>query len=80
VSAHEVLAELDRLGISVYYRAAGLGPGPRTRIEVGLGGERAYPELLAALKERTPELLRIVRFERSRHTRGVYLRRPGGAA
>ena len=75
-----MLAELDRLAISVFYRAVGLGPGPRTRIEVGLGRERAYPELLRALEERTPELLRVASFEASRHTRGTYVRRPGGAA
>jgi hypothetical protein len=80
VSAREVLAELDRLAISVFYRSFGLRPGPRTRIEVGLGRERAYPELLSALEERTPELLGEANFEPSRHTRGVYLRRPGGAA
>jgi len=77
VSVHEVLAELDRLGISVFYRAVGLGPGPRTRLEVGLGRERAYPELLAALEERTPELLEVASFERSRWTPSVHLRRPG---
>ena len=78
MSAREVLAELDRLAISIFYRAVGLGPRPRTRIEVGLGRERAYPELLRALEERTPELLGLASFETSRHTPGVYLRRPGG--
>jgi hypothetical protein len=67
VSAREVLEELDRLGISIFYRQP--GPGPATRIDVGLGRERAYPELL-----------RVARFEPSRHTPGTYLRRPGGAA
>jgi hypothetical protein len=46
VSAREVLEELDRLGISIFYRQP--GPGPATRIDVGLGRERAYPELLRA--------------------------------
>jgi hypothetical protein len=78
VSAREVLEELDRLAISIFYRQ--IGPGPDTRIDVGLGRERAYPELLRALEERTPELLRVARFEPSRHTPGTYLRRPGGAA
>ncbi len=45
-----------------------------------MGRERAYPELLRALEERTPELLRLASFEASRHTPGTYLRRPGGAA
>lgn len=80
MSAREVLAELDRLAISVFYRSFGLRPGPQTRLEVGLGRERAYPELLRALEARTPELLGLASFERSRHTRGTYLRRPGGAA
>jgi len=78
VSAREVLAELDRLGISIFYRPLGRGHG--TTISVGVGRERAYPELLRAIEERTPELLRMVRFEPSRHTPGTYLRRPGGSA
>jgi hypothetical protein len=55
-----------------------LGPGPQTRLEVGLGRERAYPELLCALEARTTELMRVASFEESRHTRGTYVRRPGG--
>ena len=80
MSALEILAELDRLGISIFYRLFGLRPDSRTRIEVGLGRERAYPKLLKALKARMPELLEVASFEPSRHTRGVYLRRPGGVA
>ena len=78
MSAREVLAELDRLGISIFYRR--FAPGLGTTLEVGLGRERAYPELLRALEERTPELLRVASFQASRHTPGTYLRRPGGAA
>jgi len=78
VSAREVLEELDRLAISVFYRR--FAPGLPARLEVGLGRERAYPELQRALEERTEELLEVARFERSRHTPGVYLRRPGGTA
>jgi hypothetical protein len=74
VSAREVLAELDRLAISIFYRPLGVGPG--TRIDVGVGRERAYPELRRAIEERTPELLRVARFEPSRHTPGTYVRRP----
>jgi hypothetical protein len=81
VSAREVLAELDRLGISIFYRP---GPGGREHagagISVGVGRERVYPELRRAIKERTPELLRLASFEASRHTPGTYVRRPGGAA
>ena len=81
MSAREVLAELDRLGISIFYRP---GPGGREHagagISVGVGRERAYPELLRAIEERTPELLREASFEASRHSPGTYLRRPGGAA
>lgn len=78
MSAREVLAELDRLTISVFYR--GVAAGPQTRLEVGLGRERAYPGLLRALEARTPELLRVASFETSRRTCGTYVRRPGGAA
>jgi len=45
-----------------------------------MGGGRAYPELVAAMGEHTPTLLKIGRFEESRHTPGTYVRRPGGAA
>ncbi len=78
MSAREVLAELDRLGISIFHRPQGRGLGQT--ISVGVGRERAYPELLRAIEERTPDLLRVASFEAIRHTRGVYLRRPGGAA
>jgi hypothetical protein len=80
MSALEVLAELDRLGISIFYRLFGLRPDSKTRLEVGLGRERAYPELLKALEAKTPELLELASFEASRHTRGTFVRRPGGAA
>ncbi len=78
MSAREVLEELDRLSISIFYRPQ--GPGLSTTISVGVGRERAYPELLRALEERTPELLRVASFEPSRHTPATYLRRPGGPA
>ncbi len=78
MSAREVLEELDRLAISIFYRPLGVGPG--TRIDVGVGRERVYPELRCAIEERTPELLQMGSFEASRHTPGAYLRRPGGAA
>jgi hypothetical protein len=78
VSAREVLAELDRLAISIFHRPQGRGLGQT--ISVGVGRERAYPELLRALQERTPELLRVASFQASRHTPGTYVRRPGGAA
>jgi hypothetical protein len=78
VKPQEILAELDRLGISIFHRPQGCGLGQT--ISVGVCRERAYPELLRALEERTPELLREASFEASRHTSGTYLRRPGGAA
>jgi hypothetical protein len=78
LSAREVLAELDRLAISIFHRPQGRGLGQT--ISVGVGRERAYPELLRALEEKTPELLRVARFEPSRHTPGTLVRRPGGAA
>jgi hypothetical protein len=80
VSAREVLAELDRLGITIYHQQRGPDLDPDTRIVVGMGGGRAYPELVAAIREHTPTLLKIARFEASRHTRGTHVRRPGGAA
>jgi len=79
VSAREVLKELDRLAVSIFYRSRPDG-SPAPPIRVGGGADRVYPELLRALEERTPELLRVASFERSRHTPGAYLRRPGGAA
>ncbi len=78
MSAREVLAELDRLAISIFHRPQGRGLDQT--ISVGVGRERAYPELLHAIEERTPELLRLASFEASRHTPGTYVRRPGGSA
>jgi hypothetical protein len=78
VSAREVLEELDRLAISIFHRPQGRGLSQT--ISVGVGRERAYPELLRAIEERTPQLLRLASFEPSRHTRGTYVRRPDGAA
>ena len=80
MSAREVLEELDRLGISIFYRPLGPGQDLGAEISVGVGRERVYPELLRAIEERTPELLQMARFEPSRHTPGTYLRRPTGAA
>jgi hypothetical protein len=80
VSALEVLGKLDRLAISIFYRPLGPGLDPGAGISVGVDRERVYPELLRVIEERTPELLRVARFERSRHTPGTYVRRPGGAA
>ena len=74
----EILDELDRLAISIFYRPQ--APGLGTTISVGVGRERAYPELLRAIEEMTPELLRVASFEASRHTPATYVRRPGGAA
>ncbi len=74
----EILDELDRLAISIFHRPQGRGLGQT--ISVGVGRERAYPELLRAIEERTPELLNLASFEPSRHTPATYVRRPGGAA
>ncbi len=74
----EILEEFDRLGISIFHRPQGRGLGQT--ISVGVGRERAYPELLRAIEERTPELLRLACFEPSRHTPATYVRRPGGAS
>ena len=80
MNAREILTELDRLAISIFYRPLGPGLDPGAGISVGVDRVRIYPELLRVIEERTPELLRVARFERSRHTPGTYLRRPGGAA
>ena len=74
----EILDELDRLTISILHRPQGRGLGQT--ISVGVGRERAYPELLRAIEERTEELLRVASFEPSRHTPATYVRRPGGSA
>jgi hypothetical protein len=78
VNPREILGELDRLAISIFHRPQGRGLGQT--ISVGVGRERAYPELLRAIEERTPELLRLASFEASRHTPGTFVRRPGSAA
>ena len=79
MSALEVLAELDRLGVSIFCRSLPDG-SPAPPIRVGGGADRVYPELRRAIEERTPELLGLAGFRASRHTPGTYVRRPGGAA
>jgi len=79
VNAREVLAELDRLAVSIFYRASPDG-SPASPIRVGGGANRVYPELRRAIEERTPELLELASFEASRHTPDTYLRRPRGPA
>jgi hypothetical protein len=78
VKPREILDELDRLAISIFHRPQGRGLDQT--IFVGVGRERAYPELLRAIEERTAELLKVASFEPSRHTPGTYVRRPGGLA
>ena len=79
MKAREVLAELDRLEVSIFCRSLPDG-SPAPPIRVGGGADRVYPELRRAIEKRTPELLRLASFEASRHTPGTYLRRPGGAS
>jgi hypothetical protein len=68
----------ERRGDGLYYYQSEREDG-RVRKRY-VGRERVYPELRRAIEERTPELLRMARFEPSRHKPGTYLRRPGGAA
>lgn len=80
MNAREVLAELDRLGITIFYQQLGPDQDPGTTIRVGNGQERTSPELRRALEVRTPEILKLARFEPSNSAAGIYLRTPKGAA
>ncbi len=75
----EILEELDRLGVSIFYRSLPNGL-PAPPIRVGGGADRVYPELRRAIEERTPDLLRLASFRTSLHVPGTYVRRPGDAA
>ena len=79
MNAREVVAELDRLGVSIFCRSLPDG-SPAPPIRVGGGADRVYPELRRAIEERTPDLLRLASFRTSLHVPGTYVRRPGDAA
>lgn len=76
----EVLEELDRLGITVWWQQIGADQDPGTRIRYPAS---TPPELAAAIEEHTDTLLKIME-RRSGQAPGIYHRppkqRPGGAA
>jgi hypothetical protein len=75
VTPNEVLRELDRLGITIFYQQLGPDQDP-DMLHIGNDGEHVYPELRRAIEERTPEILKLARFEPSRGAVAVYLRTP----
>jgi hypothetical protein len=79
VNPHEILAELDRLQITISYQQLGIDQDPNASFRLGDGQERAYPELRRAIEEKTPELLKLARFELSERASGTYVRKPGVA-
>jgi hypothetical protein len=76
MNPREILAELDRLQITIWYQQLGLDQDPDAAIRFGTGHERVYPELRRAIEEKTPELLKLARFEPSKRTAGIYYRKP----
>jgi hypothetical protein len=79
VNPHEILAELDRLQITIWYQQLGIDQDPDASFRLGEGQERAYPEIRRAIEEKTPELLKLARFEPSDRASGIYIRKPGVA-
>jgi hypothetical protein len=76
MNPHEILAELDRLQITIWYQQLGPDQDPDAAIRFGTGNKHLYPELQRAVKEKTPELLKLGRFEPSKSATGIYIRKP----
>jgi hypothetical protein len=79
VNPREILAELDRLQITIWYQQLGPDQDTDAAIRFGTNHQRLYPELRRAIEEKTPELLKLARFEPSKQAAGIYYRKPGAA-
>jgi hypothetical protein len=82
MNAHEVLAELDQLGITVWWQQISAGQDPGTTLQTS---RPVPPELRAAIDENTETLLKIME-RKTGQAPGIYHRPPkqrpvdGGAA
>lgn len=76
MDAHEVLAELDRLQITIWYQQ--IGPDQDSGTTIRHPGS-VPPDLAGAIKEHTGTLLKIGGFEPSRQAAGIFHRKPKGA-
>lgn len=72
----EILDELDRLQITIWYQQIGPDQDPFTLIRHPAS---VPPELASAIKEHTGTLLKISGFEPSRQAAGIFYRKPKGA-
>jgi hypothetical protein len=80
MTPHEILAELDRLQITIWYQQLGPDQDLDAAIRFGHGNKHLYPELQRAVQEKTPELLKLARFEPSKSAPGIYYRKPNPPA
>lgn len=76
MNPREIIAELDRVQITIWYQQRGRDQDPDAAIRFGDGHERIYPELRRAIEEKTPDLLKLASFEPSKSTPGIYFRKP----
>ena len=76
MNPQEILTELDRLQITIWYQQLGPDQDPDAAFRFGTGRERVYPDLRRAIEEKTPELLKLARFKPSKSAAGIYIRKP----
>ena len=72
MSPHEVLAELDRLGVTVWWQQISADQDPGTTLQTN---QPVPPELRAALHEHTDTLLKLME-QRPGRVPGLYYRPP----
>lgn len=73
MNAHEVLAELDRLGVVLWWQDLGREPRlPTLRFD----NRRVPPELAEQIRLHTEDLHKIMRWEPSKQAAGIRMRRP----
>jgi hypothetical protein len=73
VRPHEILEELDRLGVTVWWQQLRAHQDPDTTLQTS---RPVSPELRAAIDEHAGALLKIMRWEPSKQAAGIRMRKP----
>ncbi len=81
MNAREILTELDRIGVVVWWQDLGKEPQPPS---LRFDGRLVPPSLAEEIRQNTVELHKIMRREASKKAPGIYHRQPrpadGGGA